>query len=454
MAGARSKPNSSGRFQGFFINQYGRKEYFTGSAKRSETLRIARKLEDDARQVRLGYREPRKTHFKYRDKSIIGTKQEYIEWGKLQGGRGGRPWSDKHHKKKESSLDLWVETLGLKVIGDLDGILPRVEATLQELSKRGKTGKTLINTLEPLQSFLNWCLIRNYLGENPLKGISKIDSSPKNRRRSMTVDEFRKLLEVAPPHRRILYIIAAITGLRANELRSLTRDHLDTRQKGPHLDADWTKDRKPGFQPLPEATAKLLVEFFDSGIVPLLYSKYVRTKVFEPQALLYVPHEPSKRVDIDLEAAGIKKSTAKGKLDFHAIRSFFVTSAIEVGGTAKEVQKLARHSDPRITMNIYAHARDEGLASVVDRVANAVLPSGLGAHLVQSGEWDVTQEKRNLLSEKEVTEEEKQWRRGESNPHLRDATASCSRYTTSPGSTRVKGHFSVYQTKGKAENEK
>ena len=90
MAGVRRKPSSSGRYQGFFIDQRGKKRFFTGSKSKRETLQIARKLEDDARQVRLGYREPRQSHFKYRDRSFAETAAAYIEWGRCQGGHKGR----------------------------------------------------------------------------------------------------------------------------------------------------------------------------------------------------------------------------------------------------------------------------------------------------------------------------------------------------------------------------
>jgi integrase len=40
---------------------------------------------------------------------------------------------------------------------------------------------------------------------------------------------------------------AFLSGLRANELRHLTLDHLDLDRCGLHLDAVWTKNRQPGF---------------------------------------------------------------------------------------------------------------------------------------------------------------------------------------------------------------
>ena len=61
---------------------------------------------------------------------------------------------------------------------------------------------------------------------------------------------------------------------------------------------------------------------------------------------------------------------------------------------------------------------------MVDRVANSVrLPNGLGANMVHGKIWDVTDENDNPLVPQQVIEKKAQWRRGESNPHLRDATA-------------------------------
>ena len=173
MAGARKKASPSGRYQGFFIDHTGKKRYFTGSTLRSETVRIARKVEEDHRQIRLGYREPRQTYFKYRDRPFMDTVGEYIEWGKLQGGHKGRPWSEYHAPRKRRHLELWAETLELKVLADLDNLLPRVEAILRELAGRGKSGKTIANIAEALRSFCNWCVIRGYLSENPLAKLAR-----------------------------------------------------------------------------------------------------------------------------------------------------------------------------------------------------------------------------------------------------------------------------------------
>ena len=89
---------------------------------------------------------------------------------------------------------------------------------------------------------------------------------------------------------------------------------------------------------------------------------------------------------------------------------------IEAGASAKEAQQLARHSDPRITMNVYAKANDQKLAGVVDRVADHVGFGANGVNMVRIQSSDVTKESPKLLSNLGLTNDLGDWRRGESNP--------------------------------------
>jgi len=165
-----------------------------------------------------------------------------------------------------------------------------------------------------------------------------------------------------------------MTGLRANELRNLTVQHLDVQRCGLQLDASWTKNRKPGFQPLPLSLSERLHAF--SGQARAFYEKHygeeLATSALPEQPLLYVPSHPARSLDIDLDAAGIPKVTPAGKLDFHAVRLAYINLVIESGVTVKEAQVLARHETPELTMNIYGRAREERLWTVVEQVAQAI----------------------------------------------------------------------------------
>src|SRR5262245_11403047 len=110
MAGVRSKPNGK-RYQGWYRNVHGKRVWFAGTGDRRETLRMAQKLEDDAVQVRSGYRDPAKSYQRHRSKSITEAAAEYLEWGRAGGGIGGRPWGEHHDRKREFYLEFWIKTL-------------------------------------------------------------------------------------------------------------------------------------------------------------------------------------------------------------------------------------------------------------------------------------------------------------------------------------------------------
>jgi hypothetical protein len=320
MASVRNKPNRNGKYQGNYFDYTGKRRFFVGTMRKAETLKMAQRLEDDHRQIRLGYRPVPKSAEKHRNKPFAEAAAEYVAWGRMQGGRRGGPWGKVHAAKKARHLQFWRETLGLETLGVLDGILPRVEAVLRELNEQGRAGRTIRNIVDAITTFCTWAIARRYLMENPLADLGKIDTTPGWERRALTLEEIRRLLNVAPEHRRMLYQAAMLSGLRAGELQALTRDHLDTQLCGLNLDAAWTKNRRKGFQPLPERLVQRLAAYADTGVVAQLYKRFFPCFPDAERALLYVPSHPARELDEDLEAAGIPKVTKDGKMDFAALR--------------------------------------------------------------------------------------------------------------------------------------
>ncbi len=233
MAGVRAKRRSSGKYEGWFTNSDGKQQHFTGTRSYAETKRIAQRLEDEQRQIRLGYK-PRSSLVRRR---FADAKGEYLAWGATQGGRGGRPWGRDHARKRRERLTWWEQRLRLDMVTDLHDSLPRVEAALRELHTKGRAGKTLSNYAEALAAFCDWALERGYLSTDPLKKFKDFDTTPQETRRAMTHEEIQHLLAVAPSHRRLLYEVALLSGLRGNELRQLSPDHLDIVECGLHLEA-------------------------------------------------------------------------------------------------------------------------------------------------------------------------------------------------------------------------
>lgn len=192
-------------------------------------------------------------------------------------------------------------------------------------------------------------------------------------RREISAVELGKLLTAAKlgpwnrglpgPGRFYLYLAAFSTGFRAGELAVLKPENFDLYSLPPmvSLPGEHTKNRKAVRQPLPPAVAVELRAWVE---------KVKPGQVIWPGSWR---HEPGKMLQRDLSAAGIPYTidTPDGKkyADFHALRHSFVSALARTAGIgAKELQELARHSDPRLTLSVYAHARPDELGTAVAKL--------------------------------------------------------------------------------------
>ena len=429
MAGVRSKRRPGGKYQGWFINYRNLREWFTGTGKKTETLRIAQKLEDEHRQIRLGYRDLPSSASRFLAREFREVTDEYLAWGKSQGGRGGRPWGKSHLKERINKLRWWEERLHIKTLSDLIGILPHVEIALRGLQEGGYNGerngvspKTLKNYAETMRTFCTWAKKRGYLDHNPLEDMVHFNGEAVSQKRVLNPKELLRVMAVAPDHRRLLYELALTTGLRAGELRALTLKCVDLNREVLILDSAWTKNRKSGLQPIPRELAERLIEYGKSGNAKDLYQKHygrsdARVLDIPENPLLFVSTHPSRELEKDLRAAGIPKNIpGEGKVDFHSLRACFVTNIIDSGANAKEAQELARHSNPNLTMNIYAKTRKESLAAIVDKVSTTLSPHTERVICVSKSQNEDSSESPISSVSNDLDAAEDWWRRRDSNP--------------------------------------
>lgn len=429
MAGVRNKPKPNGKYQAWYTDYRGDRKYFMGTTKKIDTRKMAEDLESKNRQIKMGTALPKSSVAKNAERPFRQVADEYLAWGNSQGGLGGRSWGKTHTKERTNKLGWWEKRLKLKRLSDLYGVLPEVERALRELqagghsgSRDGISGKTLKNYAECLRTFCCWAKKRGYLDRNPLEDLVSFEGAPESTKRALTPGELGRVMAVAPEHRRLLYEVALVTGLRAGELRSLTPACVDLKRSVLILSADWTKNRKPGLQPIPGELALRLVEYGKSGVAAELYEKhYSRSdaKVAEIPAkpLLFISTHPSRELDKDLEAAGIPKDIPdEGKVDFHSLRMCFITNIVNAGANIKEVQTLARHSNPNLTMNTYARARTDNMAALVNQVSSTVLEQTERAQCVHIDENGGDSQPAISSSDNNIDGVLEWWRRRDSNP--------------------------------------
>jgi integrase len=152
------------------------------------------------------------------------------------------------------------------------------------------------------------------------------------------------------------------TGLRANELRSLTRASFDLDGDPPAVtvEAAYSKRRRQDTLALRPGLADALRSF--------LAAKMAMAQAFP------IPtdrHKAAAMFRADLEAAGIPFRDDAGLVaDFHSLRHTFISNLARAGVHPKTAQTLARHSTITLTMDRYSHTlreqEAEALATLPD----------------------------------------------------------------------------------------
>ena len=244
-----------------------------------------------------------------------------------------------------------------------------VEA-LQDIFCRGISIATSNHYLTAMKGFTRW--LTKGTGKDPLATLARLNAKTDVRhgRRAMDVDGLRVLLNAASASptmflglsgkdRAMLYALAMVTGFRAGELASLLPRSFDLAAEGPSVRgrAAYTKNRREAVQPLPPDVAEALRDY--------LAEKPTNVPVW-PGAWV---DQAAEMVRGDLEAAGLEYRDEDGLVfDFHALRHSYITLLERSGASPKMAQELARHSDIRLTMNVYTHTGLYDKAAAVDRL--------------------------------------------------------------------------------------
>jgi integrase len=118
----------------------------------------------------------------------------------------------------------------------------------------GLSARSLNQYLETARAFVNWCCAQRppWLPGNPLDGIEPADESDQRRvKRALTLDELDRLRQAAG-RRWVVYLTAALTGLRRSELKRLLWGDVHLEAERPHIQlrAAATKARRADVVPI------------------------------------------------------------------------------------------------------------------------------------------------------------------------------------------------------------
>ena len=255
-----------------------------------------------------------------------------------------------------------IEGCGFRFFADISA--SKVMSYLHELrtdrkNKRGISAQTFNFYLQSIKQFCRWMIKDRRASESPVAHLEGLNVKTDRRRdrRALSVEELRKLLattrsgpkrkNMTGPERAMLYRLAVETGLRAGELRSLTRSSFDLDGNPPTVTvaAAYSKRRREDTLPLRPELAKELQQFL-AHVAPV-------TLVFKMPDRKQTPE----MFRADIEAAGIAYRDDAGRVsDFHSLRHTFITNLAAGGVHPKIAQALARHSTITLTMDRYTHS--------------------------------------------------------------------------------------------------
>ena len=331
-----------------------------------------------------------------------------------------------HQAKTSRYLKRLADECGFRLLGDLRK--ETFERWLVQKQRAGWSARNRNAYQTALVTFARWCVENGRLMANSFAGLGKANEQADRRRirRALTEDELGRLLSAARQRplldamtirrgkrkgqtvgklrddvrdqlerlgreRELIYKTLALTGLRKSELASLTvgQLHLDGERAFAELNAGDAKNRTEATIPLRRDLADELrawlaekaqreqadVLAFDTG-AGLSIQRTSANTLAADTPLFRVPVELVKILNRDLKRAGIPKLDERGRvLDVHCLRGTFATLLSKGGIPLRTAQAAMRHSDPKLTANVYCDPFVLDVHSALDALPRLPLDS-------------------------------------------------------------------------------
>ena len=278
----------------------------------------------------------------------------------------------------------------------------RLERYLDDLRDRGNgiSARTFNSKLKAVKGFAGWMVMNRRASESPVAHLVCLNTEldKRHERRALEVDELRRFLETtrAGPkrfgmtgyERALLYRLAAETGLRASELRSLTVSSFDLDSCIVCVEAAYSKRKRRDTLPLRPDTAAELKSYFANKIPNMrAFNMPNKERVVE-------------MLRADLADADIPYVDDAGRYaDFHSLRHTTGSLLAASGVRPKVAQSIMRHSDINLTMSRYTHVFRGQESEALAKLPDLSLPSKQAQKALATGTDGKKNLARNLASE-------------------------------------------------------
>ncbi|MCH8880534.1 MAG: tyrosine-type recombinase/integrase [Planctomycetes bacterium] len=302
--------------------------------------------------------------------------------------------SAKHIKSTLTFIRSAIAFAGWKTAADINADdLHRYAGEMRTAENR--SNRTINHHLTAVKGFAKWLANHRKLPRDPLALVRKpnVKVDRRRERRMLLPDEWRWLRPVTAngperygvggAGRALLYATAIQTGLRANEIRSLTRGRLFLNGDKPYITckAGSTKNRKDARQYIqPDLAAELREHVAAKAprapvfampsewcLADMLRADLAEARRQWLNVAKDNPAEHEQRAESDfLEAVNHEGE----RFDFHSLRHTCGAWLAMSGAHPKAVQAVMRHSTIVLTMDTYGHLLPGQEADTVARFAD------------------------------------------------------------------------------------
>ena len=280
--------------------------------------------------------------------------------------------SPKHRQMKRTDLYRVVNGIGAKRLTDLEP--NAVQRFLQGLRNDDLSARKINVVRANAVAFMSWCVETGRYPDNPLSIISRLDERKDRRRirRAMSEEELGRLLDVAGasdrlnegrhPPRRIVYLTAALSGLRRGELGKITWGDIDLESSTLRIRVGVGKAKREDHIPIHPQLHGELASLRPQNAKPKdpVFAAIPRVKTF------YRDLERARQQWIEEAGDDVEERERREKSDFlaredhegrvvdlHALRTTLGTNLALAGVSPQLAQRIMRHSDYRTTLSSY-----------------------------------------------------------------------------------------------------
>jgi integrase len=301
-------------------------------------------------------------------------------------GDWAREWLERDPSKRPSSLARDESIIRNHLLPTLESsplgaITPReVQALVNLWAKRAKPS-TVGRQYDVLRAILAAAVERDIIARSPCRGI-KLPQVLSQARRVPQPTELASLAAAIGPDWEAMVWLGALLGLRWGECAGLRLGRIDFVGQRVHIVEQVTRARHGQMvvgPPKSEAGRRSLGA--PAALLEMLASHVTRHGLLDdgPDALLFTEANgdlldySNWRSRVWLPAC---KRVGLDGLVFHDLRRVNATALVAERVDLKTAQSRLGHSDPRLTIAIYAQATTDGDRAAADRIAARLMPSG------------------------------------------------------------------------------